>query len=376
VEDAAYPRYLPTGHLVFTRGSSLLAAPFSLRRLEVSGLAVPVLDDLVTNRNFTNAAHMALSSDGTLVYASRGQLQRTLVWVDRRGAEEPLPFPPGHYIETALSPDGGRLAVIAIEKGETMALLIGELARGTLTRSPTEGVYQSLAWAPDGKRIAVGFLEKEGTGLFRPQWISADGSTLLEPPANDSERLSEIPTSVSPDGSVLLFTGHDVAEVGPSSTGVDIYALPLSGERKRYPFLQTRSYESGARFSPDGRWVAYHSNESGRIEVFVRPFPGPGPKWQISSQGGIRAHWSQTGRELFYRNGDKLMAVEVETRREFRAGQPRLLFDAPYLSRYDVGLDGGRFLMIKPDPAESGPARVNVVLNWFEEVKRRVPGAK
>ena len=130
VEDAAYPRYLPTGHLVFTRGGSLLAAPFSLRRLEVSGLAVPVLDDLVTNRNFTNAAHIALSSEGTLVYASRGQLLRTLVWVDRRGAEEPLPFSPGHYIETALSPDGGRLAAIAVERGETMALLIGELEPG------------------------------------------------------------------------------------------------------------------------------------------------------------------------------------------------------------------------------------------------------
>ncbi len=164
MEDAAYPRYLPTGHVVFTRGGSLLAAPFSLKRLEVSGLAVPVLDDLVTNRNWSEAAHMAFSSEGTLVYASRGQLQRTLVWVDRRGAAEPLPFPPGNYVEAALSPDGGRLAVIAIEKGETMALLIGELARGTLTRSPAEGIFQNLAWAPDGKRIAVGFAANEGHG--------------------------------------------------------------------------------------------------------------------------------------------------------------------------------------------------------------------
>jgi eukaryotic-like serine/threonine-protein kinase len=376
-EDAGYPRYLPTGHLVFTRGGALFAAPFSMQRLEVSGLAVPVLDDLVTNRNYSGAAHIALSSEGTLLYAPRGHVQRTLVWVDRKGAVEPLPFPPGNYVEAVLSPDGGRLAAIVFEKRETIALLIGELARGTLTRSPAEGVYQGLAWAPDGKRIAVGFVAEDETHSFRPRWFGADGSTPLEPFVIDAEpQLQLIPASFSPDGSVLLLVGFDYLKTGPSDTSSDIYVLPLTGEKKRYAFLQTRFYETNARFSPDGRWVAYRSNESGRNEVFVRPFPGPGPKWQISAEGGAGPRWSRGGRELFYRNGDKTMAVDVETQPAFRAGRPRLLFEAPHLWSYDVAPDGTRFLMIRRDPSESGPPRVNVVLNWFEELKRRVPGAK
>jgi serine/threonine-protein kinase len=258
-----------------------------------------------------------------------------------------------------------------------MALLIGELARGTLTRSPAEGVYQGLAWAPDGKRVAAGFVAEEETYSFRPRWFGADGSTPLDPFVIDAgPNLQMLPASFSPDGSVLLLVGFEYARTGPSDTSSDIYVLPLSGAKKRYAFLQTRFYETNARFSPDGRWVAYRSNESGRHEVFVRPFPVPGAKWQISAEGGSGPRWSLSGRELFYRNGDKTMAVDVETQPAFRAGRPRLLFESPYLWSYDVAADGSRFLMIRRDPAESGPPRVNVVLNWFEDVKRRVPGAK
>ena len=374
-ENAAYPRYLPEGLLVFTRSGSLLAVPFSLKRLEVSGLAVPLLDDLLTNRRYTNAAHMTLSSDGTLVYRSRGQFQRTLVWVDRGGALEPLPFPSGLYFEVAISPDGTRWAALTVEKHESVRLLIGDLARGTLTGVPAEGSLQCLAWAPDGKRIALNY-SANPQDLGRLNWVSADGSAPPEPLTSETTRQAEIPTSFSPDSRLLLFDIFSMANPGPSDTGWDIYVLPLSGERKPYPFLQTRFDESTARFSPDRRWVAYESNESGRLEVFVRPYPGPGPKWQLSAEGGIQPRWSRTGRELFYRNGDKMMVVEVETKPAFSAGRPRRLFEGQYLRSYDVDLEGKRFLMIKKDPAESGPARINVVLNWFEEVRRRVQGAK
>ena len=157
--------------------------------------------------------------------------------------------------------------------------------------------------------------------------------------------------------------------------------LPLTGARILRPFLQTKATEFHARFSPDVRWVAYCSDESGRADVFVRPFPGPGPKWQVSSDGGTNPVWSRSGRELFYLESDKLMVVDVETTPTLRLGRPRTLFQGRYYKSlesyaYDVVPDGLRFLMIKADPAESGEAHVNVVTNWFEEVKAKVAPAK
>jgi serine/threonine-protein kinase len=279
------------------------------------------------------------------------------------------------------SPDGGRFAAITVDKGEREALLIGDLARGTLTRSTAEGTFTRLVWAPDGKRVAFGF-RPEGKGADGAYWQSADGSTPPERLNRETPGHLEIPTSFSPDGSLLLLDVWYDTDTSPARTGFDVFVLPLTGERTLRPFLQTKYWESGAGLSPDGRWVAYQSNESGSTQVFVRPFPGPGAKWQISAERGSDPHWSRSGRELFFRYGDKMMAVDVETKPTFRAGRPRTLFEGRYLSYWDngnsddVAPDGTRFLMIEPDPAESGPARVNVVLNWFEEVKRRVPGAK
>jgi Tol biopolymer transport system component len=374
MEDAARARYLPTGHLVFARPGTLFAVPFSLKRLETSGSPVPVLEGLVTNSNFTQAAEYAFSQEGTLVYSASRQLQRTLVWVDRKGAAERVPLPPGGYAAVALSPDGGRLAAITVDKDEKQSLVFGDFARGTLSRSAAEGTFQGLAWAPDGKRVAFGLApDRWGMGVF---WQSPDGNT---PP----ERLSETPPpqdcpSFSPDGSLLLVGAVTSGDTGPKSA---IFVLPLNGERTLRPFHQTKFGESVGRFSPDGQWVAYRSNESGRPEIFVRPYPGSDGQWQISTEGGDEQIWSRSGRELFYRQGnDKMMVVDVETKPTFRAGRARTLFEGRYHSHgvnfYDVASDGTRFLMIKEDPAESGPAQVKVVLNWFEEVKRRVPGTK
>jgi eukaryotic-like serine/threonine-protein kinase len=246
---------------------------------------------------------------------------------------------------------------------------------GTLSRSTAEGDFQQLAWAPDGKRVAFGFGSVGRlNGAF---WQSADGSTPPERLTSETDVQLELPSSFSPDGSHLLLVVGNLSDTSSEKTGWDIFVLPLSGERTLRPFLQTKFSEGDAQFSPDGRWVAYGSNESGRLEVHVRPFPGPGGKWQISTEGGWHPRWSRSGRELFYRQADKMMAVDVETSPTFRAGRPRTLLEGRFVARgYDVAPDGSRFLMIKEDPAESGPARVNVVLNWFEEVKRRVPGAK
>src|SRR5262249_22010221 len=161
-----------------------------------------------------------------------------------------------------------------------------------------------LAWTPDGKRIAIDFC-LTAQDLGRLSWFSVDGSSPLEPLLGRKERQHETPTSFSPDGESLLFHVVSLANSGRSDTGSDIYVLPLRGAREAVPFLRTRFEEQSARFSPDGRWVAYQSTESGRFEIFVRPFPGPGPKYQISADGGTMARWARNGREIFFRKGDR-----------------------------------------------------------------------
>jgi dipeptidyl aminopeptidase/acylaminoacyl peptidase len=191
--------------------------------------------------------------------------------------------------------------------------------------------------------------------------------------------------SVSPDGKVLAYTeffdeivAKDVSD--RRTTGVDILLLRLDGERKPERFLHTRFDEFGPEFSPDGRWLAYVSNESGRNEVYVMTFPGPGPKRPVSTAGGTSPRWARNGKELFYRNGNKMMAVAVSLRPEFKASTPRVLFDGEYVEEgqpdspvnYDVTPDG-RFIMIRPHEEPSTPSQVIVALEWFDDLRRRAP---
>jgi serine/threonine-protein kinase len=213
-------------------------------------------------------------------------------------------------------------------------------------------------------------------------WQLADGSGGLER-LTTSEN-TNIPMSWSPDGQLLAFF-----EVDPTN-GYDISVLrlgdlsPGSGKvRKAQPFLRTPFNESVPRFSPDGRWLSYVSDETGRFEIYVQPYPGPGAKRQISTEGGTEPAWNPNGRELFYRSGDKMMAVEIASQPSFNSGNPRVLFEGQYVPtpgtfpNYDVSPDGQRFLMLKPsESAEAAPTQINVVLNWFEELKQKVPTGK
>jgi serine/threonine protein kinase/WD40 repeat protein len=378
LEDAAYPRYLPTGHLVFTRPGALFAVGFDPRTLRVSGPPVRVLDDLVTNHFGARYADLSVSEGGTLVYVPARQLRRTLVWVDRKGAAESLAFPPEGYREVALAPDGVRVAAISISKGEETALLVGDVTRGTLSRSSAEGLFQGLAWSPDGKRIAFGFEPKERRLPWQAFWQDADGSAPPERLTSEAVLQEEEPSSFSPDGRLLLLGVFPFGSADLAGTGWNIDVLPLEGGRLPRPFVRTRSDELVGRFSPDGRWVAYQSNDSGTWQVFVRPYPGPGARWQISNEGGTEPRWSRSGRGIFYRHANRLMVVDVTTAPTFVAGRPRPLFelipfDATY--SYDVAPGDQRFLMIRRDPDEFGPVHVNVVLNWFTELRKRVPGS-
>jgi len=365
------PRYAASEHLIYAQQGTLMAVPFDPRRLTTIGAPTPMVEGVLQSA-LSGASQYSLSVSGSLVYV-RGDVQSAqhrLVWVARNGAEQTIAAPVRTYIFPRLSPDGGRVAVSIIEH-ETH-LWLYDLARETLTRLSFEGtVNHNATWTPDGKRIAFDS-DKEGT--LNIYWRLADGSGGLE--RLTSSQHPNVPMSWSPDGQLLAFIETNAA------TGSDIWVLRLS-DRKPQPFLVTPFNESVPRFSPDGHWLTYISNESGRNEVYAQPYPGPGGKWQISTEGGTEPVWNRNGRELFYRNGDKMMAVEIATQSGFVAGKPHMLFEGRYARtpatspNYDVSPDGQRFLMLKPDEQEAAaPTQINVVLNWFEELKRRVPPGK
>jgi Tol biopolymer transport system component len=280
-----------------------------------------------------------------------------------------LAAPAQAYGYPRLSPDGRR---VAIELDNQIWLY--DLSRDTLTRFTFEGsVNQGQAWTPDGKRIAFRSNKEGPSNLF---WQLADGSGGLERLA--TSQYSQNLNSWSGDGQLLAYF-----QVGGGPGLRDIWVLRLS-DRKAQPFLQTAFNEGAPSFSPDGRWLAYLSNESGRPEIYVQPYPGPGGKWQISTDGGTEPMWNRNGRELFYRSGNKMMAVQVTTQPGFSVGKPTMLFEKEYAKSefpatgvaYDVSADGQRFLMVKETDQNAAAAQINVVLNWFEELKRRVPAEK
>jgi len=372
IQGGTHPRYAPSGHLVYAQGGSLMVMPFDAQRLAVTGAAVPVVEGVLQSTS-SGAAQYSFSATGSLVYVSgtvQATEQRKLVWVTRNGVEQPLAAPVHDQRNPRLSPDGRRLAM-TIDEPETQVWLY-DLSREMLTRLTFEGNDNIFkVWTPDGKRIAFNS-NKEGPGnIF---WLLADGSGGLE--RLTTSKYNQAPSSWSPDGQLLAFTENN------PTTGWDIWVLRM-GDRKTQPFLQTRFNEGMPQFSPDGRWLAYVSDESGRYEVYVQPYPGPGGKSQISTDGGTEPMWNRNGRELFYRNGNKMMAVDAATQPSFSVGKPRMLFERAYepgplpVANYDVSSDGQRFLMLKlVEQEQAAPTQINVVLNWFEELKRKVPTGK
>jgi eukaryotic-like serine/threonine-protein kinase len=362
------PRYAPSGHVVYAQGTNLMAAPFDSGRMALTGASVPVVEGVART---IGVPEYAVSDNGALGYLPGVSVQATqlrLVWVDRKGAEQPIAAPPQAYRNPRVSPDGRRVAVSIIELGTQ--IWIYDLGRDTLTRLTFEGNPNlDPVWTPDRKRVA--FSSGNPRNLF---WQAADGS-------GKAERLTtndyiQSPNSWLPDGQSLAFT-----EMNPT-TGRDVWVLGLS-DRTPHLFLRTPFTEAAPRFSPDGRWLAYVSDESGHFEVYVQPYPGPGGKWQISTESGTEPVWNPNGRELFYRSGGKMMAVDIATQPGFAAGKPRMLFEGRYSPtpltspNYDVSPDGQRFLMLKPsEQAQAAPTQINVVLNWFEELKQKVPVGK
>jgi len=287
------------------------------------------------------------------------------VWVTRTGVEQAIAAPQRAYDFPRISPDGKRVAVEIDPQ-----IWLFDLVRDTLMRFTFEGqTNETPVWTPDSKRI-IFTSSKDGPRTL--YWQLADGSGGLERLTRSN--YLNIASSVAPNGQFLLF--HE------SSAGIqrNIMVLDLS-DRKTRSFLSTPFNEGGARLSPDGKWLAYVSDESGRAEIYVQPFPGPGGKWQVSTDGGTEPVWNPNGRELFYRTGKKIIAVETTFNPSFSAGTPHSLFEGDYLtpsypqlgSDYDVSSDGQKFLMVKETARSASVQQINVVLNWLDDVKRRVP---
>jgi serine/threonine-protein kinase len=360
------PHYVPTGHLLYSQTGRLMGVPFDLEHMEITGSPVPIIDDV-------GLADFGTAEDGTLVYAtSRAFVPNSrLVWVDRQGRESPLMDTPRQYIEPRVSPDGSRLAV-TLGGGPEYDIWIHEFDRGTLSRLTFADANDSLpVWTPDGQNITYC---SNSSGVWSIYSVPSDGSG--EPTLLTNDENTPTASSWSPDGQFLAIT------LTRPGTGVDVGIVSKDEEGKIEIFLGTPFDELHPVFSPNGRWLAYTSDESGRPEVYVRSFPGPGRKWQISTEGGMYPLWAPNGRELFYRNGNKMMAVSLTGDSDLRPDVPVTLFESQYhmlplsganLRSYDVSRDGQRFVMIKPIEEESRPTQVHVVLNWFEELKARVP---
>ncbi len=388
IHGGMYPHYAASGHLVYAQGRTLMAAPFDVQRLAVTGATVPLVEGVMQSTADGDTQY-SFSATGSLVYIP-GVVESTqlrLVWVNRNGAEQPLAAPARAYVNPRISSDSRRVAVGIAEQDRQVWLY--DLSRETLTRFTFQGNSNLVPfWTSDGKRIAFTSNKEGQRNLF---WQLADGSGGLERLA--TSEFIQIPGSWSPDGRLLAFTevngttGYDiwVLRLGDTSQGsVQVPSAASVQVRKAEPFLRTPFNEAAPQFSPDGRWLAYISDESGRKEIYVQPYPGSGGKWQISTEGGVEPLWNRNGRELFYRSGKKMMAVEIATKPSFSAGTPKMLFEGPYQSlptistpNYDVSPDGRRFLMLKPsEAAEVAPTQINVVLNWFEELKQKVPASK
>jgi hypothetical protein len=379
-------RYVPSGHLVYGRGNTLLAQAFDPARLTLSGGPVPVLDGVSNAGDTSPAMHVAVSSTGTLLYVPGATTNATaltkLVLVTRNGTRSALADITGMAWFPRFSPDGSRVAY-GFSRGTVLTdasdLWVVDVTRGARTRVTFTGNNRFYPiWTHDGARLVFA----DGSGATnRLLSTLADGSgglqTLLD------VGLRRFPTSWSPDGRVLaLYT------TGTTETR-DILMLNVDGDKRTTtPFVETPFEERGAIFSPNGRWVAYVSNKSGQNDVFARPFPGPGGEVTISVGGGQEPVWAPSGRELFYRHDGKLLTVRIDqTAASLTVGAPTRVFDDRYrldtggaaggVANYDISPNGQRFVMVE-EPLSANDAairtvRLQVILNWFEELKRRAP---
>ena len=381
VRGGSDARYVPTGHIIYALSGNVLALPFDLKKLDAKGGSVPVIEGVMrASGAATGSAQLAVSENGTLVYvpgSSQPASQRTLALVDRSGKVQPLPLPPAPYDHPRISPDGKRIVVSTADDKDDI-VWVYELSGGTTLRRLTFGGRNGdPVWSRDGRSVIFTSDREGDKALFRQP---ADGNGSAERLTKADPGVSHYADSVDPSGKMLGFFAAGNNGVG------GIWMLPLEGDRKPQPFIaMPNSLQLQASFSPDGRWVAYMSTETGSTnpQVYVQPYPATGAKYQITTKGGAAPLWSPDGKQIFYWWSGKIFAIDVRTEPAFSFGQPsplpfpQVAQTAPGLRNFDITPDGRQFLIIPFGNSAAGPtpapAQINVVLNWFEELKQRAP---
>jgi serine/threonine-protein kinase len=370
LERASMARYVPSGHLVFGREGFLFAVPFDVERLEVRGSAVPILENVMGMRN-SGVVHVGFARNGLLAYVAGAPRSRQsrLIWRSRDGSSEPLSAPVAGYLSPRISPDRTKI-VMQIEGASNFDIWTYDIKQETLTRLTFEGDNIRPIWSTDGRRIA--FASVRNNALTSAYVKASDGSGLAEVffSPSDLENAGQVlPFDWTPDGRSLLleFTNENASNL--------LVFSKEDGDTKI--LLETPAAEQAPALSPNGRWLAYSSDEAGDFQIFVRPFPGPGGKWQLSTEGGFGPRWSPDGTELYFRWQSGLYAVAVDgDSGSFRASRPEIILDGMGAvsvdTDYDV-LDSNRFLVVESAGDDSAPQGVTVVVNWLDDLERRVP---
>lgn len=369
ITGGVFGSYVPTGHLLYAVGETIRAVPFDLSRLAVTGTPVPVVDSVAMNHS-DGAAAFDVSENGTLAYlpVSSYVTETEVLLVDRRGhGSRALPAA-DRYNQPRLSPDGRRIAVDVSSATSLGDIWVFQVGRSTGTRLTSEGGRDwGAEWTPDGREL-IYISERPFFDLYRR---AADASRPAEPLLTGE--YDHYTGGISHDGRLLAF----VLSV-PGAT--EVWTLQLHGKPAPTRYFANGFNLAHPTLSPDDRWMAYDSDESGRAEVYAQSFPDPSVgRWKVSPAGGSEPLWTRGGRELVFRKGDSVTAVSMDLLNG-RSGQPVVLFSGPYPDSpgwtrprsYDVSRDGERFLMLKRPPERTRP-RINVVLNWFEELRAKAP---
>jgi len=360
IRGGSFARYVPTGHIMYARGSSIYAVPFDPLAGEIKGTPLPVEEGGMLNP-LSGDANYSVSNSGTLVYAPLGSfsgLDASLVWIDRHGSKVPLLDTSRAYADGNLSPDGQKLAMTIRAANDD--IWVYQLNRGTLTRITFGGGNSDFPlWTPDGKRVVYVSERGRSVKLFSKPWDGSGSEERLGDSLNLDAASWE---SVSPDGKMVAY-----GEQG------DIWILPLDHARKPQKVIASPATETNPSFSPDGRWLSYISNESGQNEVYVVPFPDGGGKYQISAKGASYSRWQPDGRTLIYLSGRQVMEVDVKLSPSFDFSPPRKVIDLPesWNGFWDVTSDGKKFIVGTTKSQEVQTAQVNVVVGWFEELKKK-----
>ena len=373
LEGASFARY-GAGRLVFVRGPSVFSVPFDLNLLSVTGPPVPMSETVVVHRDLA-FGHFDVSEGGTLVFLEgppTAAPNTSVLLLDRAGKEKPLPVPPGEYFGARFSPDGGRLALSSFENIRGTIVIYDRGRNIVTTLTPEPGSHFIALWSPDGRRLAFSRMADAMPTLSAK---NADGSGETESLTEPGED-AQFANSWSPDGKTILYTVAYTADRGPKRQllSTDLWLVDHGDRRSARPWFESPFRETGGTFSPDGRWIAYVSDESGVREIYVRPYPGPGAAVKVSNGFAIEPLWSRDGRELFYRTGEnseKFMTVAIRTLPELRISAPRLLFSSEVEGggqedrsrEYDVSADG-QFVSQRYIRAEEPDRQLVVVTNW------------